>query len=171
MIRRATLGDSKELAELWTRFIEEQAEIDSRLSPSADAVQRLEADLPIWLADSAYLVALAEVQGELVGFITGYLWSMPPVFEEVPEVFVEYLFVDRARRRQGIGRALVDHARTWGQKHHARRLRAGVLSANKEAIDFWNASGATGFITEVVVEIPGAGAQPQKTPLGFVGNS
>lgn len=62
------------------------------------------------------MVAEEEVEGQktVVGYAVGVLQGPPPIFEDVPYIFLSDLYVQPAFRRQGIGTALTERVRGWG---------------------------------------------------------
>ncbi|HLO04074.1 MAG TPA: GNAT family N-acetyltransferase [Symbiobacteriaceae bacterium] len=62
------------------------------------------------------MVAEAEVEGKqsVVGYAVGVLQGPPPIFEDVPYIFLSDLYVLPEFRRQGVGTALIERVRGWG---------------------------------------------------------
>ena len=55
--------------------------------------------------------------------------------------YLQHLAVDRAYRRQGIGRALVDRALAALRAVHINKCHLFVLKTNIQAVDFWENGG------------------------------
>ncbi|MGE5597447.1 MAG: GNAT family N-acetyltransferase [Hyphomicrobiales bacterium] len=90
---------------------------------------------------------IAEDAGEVVGFITGAIEQNQP--DRLPErhATIGYLYVEPTRRREGIGRALIDAAREWAAKQEGvSHIEMTVLAQDIDAARFWQAVGFTPFI-------------------------
>lgn len=168
-MRDASLTDLDALSRLWSRFLREQGAIDPKLAPSSDAVERFRVDLPEWIHDTTRVVAVAERRGAIVAFVSAYLWSLPPIFDAGPELFIEYFYVDESHRRIGVGTALFEEAKQRAKKFGARRIRLAVADRNEVGMRFWAALGGRTVVREIVIPVDGA-ETPQKSPLGFAGN-
>jgi len=96
-------------------------------------------------------MAIPELEQRMRGFIEGEYRAIIfeqcgevvayALFREGPEeIYLRQLFVDRARRRQGIGREAVDLLRSqvWPK---TKRLTVEVLVASQGAVAFWRAVG------------------------------
>jgi GNAT superfamily N-acetyltransferase len=76
------------------------------------------------VAVADHAVMIAETAGRIAGLVHVYT---RPALENPPEAIVEALVVDSARRRGGVGRALMAAAEAWAD---ARGYRAIMLSSN-----------------------------------------
>jgi GNAT superfamily N-acetyltransferase len=79
---------------------------------------------------------VAEADGWLVGFLTGYA-EEPTNLRPVRVAELESMFVRRAFRNQGVGARLVDHFVDWCQEKGAQRMSVTAYSTNLGAIEFY----------------------------------
>jgi GNAT superfamily N-acetyltransferase len=86
------------------------------------------------------VVLVAEDGDELIGFITGYqdLHSVRFGYR----AWVEDFAVAPERRSQGVGRALLDAAKAWGQERGATHLELDSALARTDAHRFYEREGA-----------------------------
>ena len=79
--------------------------------------------------------SLAEDDGALVGFCTGYqdLHSVRFGYR----AWVEDLAVDPERRSEGVGKALLDAAKAWGRERGATHLELDSAEARADAHRFY----------------------------------
>jgi ribosomal protein S18 acetylase RimI-like enzyme len=86
---------------------------------------------------------VAEVDGQLVGFVSLVLRDAPPIPIFVPRklAVVDSLAVRVDHRRAGIGRALMEESERWAAAHHARTIELNVYEFNRSAIAFYKALG------------------------------
>jgi GNAT superfamily N-acetyltransferase len=95
---------------------------------------------------------VAELDGELVGFVTGNT-----VYDSVrtaDAVFLNDLYVAPEARRRGAGRALVARLAALARRDGARCLWWGVDLGDDEALRFYEALGAEdegGFVGRILV--------------------
>ena len=85
-----------------------------------------------WIGSGDYTAKLFEENGEMVAYA---------LYREFPEeIYLRHLFVVRSRRRQAIGRGVMQLLREeiWPR---GRRLTVEVLCANTAGVAFWKAMG------------------------------
>lgn len=95
-------------------------------------VAQLTARMRRWLGSGDYIARIFEENGRLVAYV---LYR-----ESADEVYLRHLFVVRERRREGIGRRVIQILRReiWPP---GRRLTVEVLWANTAGVAFWKAMG------------------------------
>ena len=104
MIHRLTPGDEPRLLELCSRF-------KDRVPSDAEAASLLaHRDIYVWVS---------EVDAELAGFAYAYVLSR---IDGDISVFLYELEVDARFRRHGLGRALVEQARTLAERVGALKM-------------------------------------------------
>ena len=123
--RPATLTDCQLLAELNHQLIEDEGHRNS------NTVAELAERMRVWLAGK-YSAVLFTKGPETVAY--ALYW------EQKHEIYLRHLFVVRHRRRQGIGRAVVEilHSRIWPP---GKRLTVEALVRNTAAVTFWRSVG------------------------------
>lgn len=83
---------------------------------------------------------VARQDGRVLGIMNIYLDSEPanmPVYHH-SYAYVSDLMVTARARRQGIGEALMQHARQWSLTKKMKRLYLNVLSRNTGALKFYH---------------------------------
>ena len=146
IVRPATLADlnacllldhSCVTDHVWQMKVEE---LESQVSVTFHTVRlprRMRADYPRnleqlvedWQRGEGFLVA--EVDSEVHGYID--LLSRP--WQRMG--WVAHMAVDRAHRRQGVGRALMRHARKWAREHGLQMIMAEATTKNYPALCFY----------------------------------
>ncbi len=127
---------------MWYEMLRLHGEIDPRFAPSEDARKRWDNDFNAWLERLSRRLYVAEVDGEVCGFVSAEQWAPPPIYSDGPGVYIVEIYVDSARRGGGVGRALVDAVREWAESLGVHQLRADVVAKNEEAVAFWREMGA-----------------------------
>ncbi len=91
-----------------------------------------------------YTCFVAELEGEVVGMSFCYIRYSTWVGKVL---YLEDLIVKEDKRRQGIGKLLIDQTLTYARNHNFARLSWQVLDWNTPAIEFYK-QWETGFDSE-----------------------
>jgi GNAT superfamily N-acetyltransferase len=134
-IRFATEGDAATIL----GFIRALAEYEKM----PDAVEVNEATLAAQLRGSPppFECLLAEESGDAVGF--ALLFHTYSTWRGRRGLWLEDLFVLPERRREGIGKRLLDFVVALARERQCGRVEWPVLDWNQPAIDFYRSYGAT----------------------------
>lgn len=110
-------------------------------SPAPAVAMRLSRILP--RPDHRFLIA--EIDGRPVGWLHATMWEL---VETGPFVVVGGLVVDRAVRRQGIGRLLMDRAEAWAVEQGCSIVRLWSSDARTDAHRFYERLGYSHIKTQ-----------------------
>ena len=127
--RHATLDDCPVLAGLNHQLIRDEGHRNQMTLPELE--QRMRG----WLSDE-YRAVIFEDGGDVVAYA---------LYREQPDlVYLRQLFVVRDRRRQGLGRHVVEilRSRVWPKD---RRLTVDVLLSNQSGVGFYRSVGYTDY--------------------------
>lgn len=107
--------------------------------------EQLAARMRGWLVSGEYEAVIFAQGGVEVGY---GLYR-----READHVYLRQFFVDRERRRQGIGRAALDWLRVhaWAD---APRIRVDVLVNNPRGVAFWRAVGFVDTYLSLEMDLP-----------------
>lgn len=147
VVRRAEARDSAMLFAQWQRARNHNATMDRRVVPSPVSEDEFAADLREALARPSSATFVAELNGQIAGFIRGTIELNQP--DRLPErhATIGYLYVDEQHRRRGIGRALFGAVAEWAARQEGvSHFEMTVLAADPAAADFWRSIGFTPFI-------------------------
>lgn len=130
-------------------FIELQS-WERRFEPSmprpADAADPYLADMLKRCAASSGQVFVAEQDGVIAGFVCLMARVEPDLDDSLePYSYISDLVVRAAYRGRGIGRQLMAAAEAAARETKTKRLKVGVLVANKRAFEFYRAGGFRGI--------------------------
>lgn len=95
--------------------------------------------LGAWLAQSAHVFVVALDHSTPVGFCFGYLLDR---FDETCMLLLYEIGVQRAYRRRGIGRRLVEEMKAVACKEGARKMWAVTETSNGPACQLYASTGA-----------------------------
>jgi GNAT superfamily N-acetyltransferase len=141
-VRVAAATDLPRLAELWQekRVLLNQSDPRFALSPGGQAQWASAA--AEWLADARCAVLVAEHEGQVLGYVVGWLESgMPAITERVGAV--SEIAIDAHSYRGGLGRALVQALRTWFQERGVEHM---VVSPTYAGAGFLAGVGASPWL-------------------------
>jgi phosphinothricin acetyltransferase len=128
-IRPAEPADAGRVATIYNEGILEGATFETRLRDGDDVIAWLQGDLP---------VVVAVVGGEVVGFAKVGSYSERDVYRGVGEHAV---YVTRAARGQGVGRALLEALADAAERTGLYKLTSRILPTNAASLAVHRAAG------------------------------
>jgi ribosomal protein S18 acetylase RimI-like enzyme len=116
-----------------------------------DAVDPYLADMLERCAASSGQVFVAERDGVVAGFVCLMARVEPDLDDSLePYSYISDLVVRAAYRGRGIGRQLMAAAEAAARAAETKRLKVGVLVANKRAYEFYRAGGFREYTIQLV---------------------
>jgi len=93
--------------------------------------------------DPARLFLVAEISGEVVGFVTAMVTQNEaiPFLVKTPICRVGTIVVDENTRASGVGRQLMAKCTEWAKAQGAEQIRLEVMSFNRDAQQFYTKLG------------------------------
>jgi GNAT superfamily N-acetyltransferase len=140
-VRSARHADVPALASIWQELMDLHERRDERFALATDAVARWRALAHEILGREDGFLSLAELEGTPVGFCLGWVAKNPAIYRVTEVGFISEIAVTHASRRQGVGRALIDAARTWFRARRVSEFQLSTAVWNSDAQDFWAANG------------------------------
>ena len=132
IVRNANIGDAKSIAKLGLQFLEAHSEY----SPLDELIGKrtLAKEINQWkkfLKDKSYIIMVAEINGNIVGFMTLKIVERDKMYKirklgEIEAVAVNKRFTDR-----GYGRALYDHALKFFKSKNVGIVNINIRVGNK----------------------------------------
>jgi ribosomal protein S18 acetylase RimI-like enzyme len=144
LIRLAQEADCERIGSLWLQLVDYHCVLDDTLpKAAADGVRRYAARIASLLDDPQTRTYVAEVDGRIVGYITGMIASMRlEMFAEEVVGFIADVFVEADSRGSGVGQALVQAMEQFFASRNVFEYEWYVASANTAAQAFWRRLGA-----------------------------
>ena len=87
------------------------------------------------------ILIVAVENGEITGFLHGFLKLLPIYLNGGLSGNIGYTFVKPSCRGIGIGKKMVRSAKEWFKKKKCSSVEVQALSKNKEAVKFWRKMG------------------------------
>jgi len=96
-----------------------------------------------WLRDSISSVWLMEVEPQQapVGYLVLTKPDLPLTNLSPADLEIKRIYLLHRFQGTGLGRRMMEHARSHAKTHHCRRLLLGVYAHNREAIQFYEKLG------------------------------
>ena len=97
------------------------------------------------LQDENFVIVVATFEGKLVGVCEAEIKHLGDNIEtRIRDIlFIDYIAVDEAYKRQGIGTKLLDYMKKVVKEKHIQSLELNVWGFNESAIEFYEACGMT----------------------------
>ena len=144
IVREASEKDLPVLVKLGKQLLDLHFEFDPEYYDLEENAGLLFRDwLVSQLAQPNQFIFVAEVQntgprnGEIVGFISGFIKSLYPWFKTRRVGHVSYLVIDSACRNQGIGKLLSDESDRWFRSRKIKYVEVYVEGKNYPGQKAW----------------------------------
>jgi GNAT superfamily N-acetyltransferase len=142
-IRAVERRDLKRAVEMWAALMENAGIHDPRwklVEKAPDSMRRWAEDL--WLVYDPFPHAwVADVDGELVGWLDGHPSNPSPVLDLPRGATIGNLWVEPAWRRRGLGRRLVEAFVARAAAAGYTDIEVGTLARDRNAVAFWREQG------------------------------
>ena len=152
IIRPARESELDDIVALWKEMLEFHRERDRYFTPSDDAPASFRKWALENLLSEDFLLLVAEVDKELVGYCLAGVSMYPPLYELEEYGVIYDLAVTRRHRRKGLGEKLFRGACRWFTRKGLQRLEIGVAVSNEIAGPFWRKMGFTPFMEKLYLE-------------------
>jgi len=143
IIRVALPEDITSISRLWLKFMEYNAKFDDSFMVKPRIQSRFAREILDRLSDPNYRIAVAEVDGEIVGYSFSYVSRKPYFFRLGKFGFIGDVFVLEQFRKRGIGRMLAEDAHEFFRRLNVKQVELLVATKNIETIKFWEKLGYT----------------------------
>ncbi len=155
IIRPVNKEDSDALGEMWLDLVAFHQKLSIDLPSAARGSEHRYVRRIMERLDDPYMCALvAEVEGQVVGFVLGMVINlMPDIFDQRPSGFLADIYVEPHIRRHGVGHSLVNALVDWFRQCGIRTFDWHVSSNNPEGIAFWQSIGGRDVMIRMRADI------------------
>ncbi len=140
VLRHATDQDLDRIQPLWQALYDHQFEHGMLLRLPENAYDAWLKSIRPFLGRFANVV-LAEIDGEIVGFVAGRVRTLPPYFGSATIGAISEVFVSDRHRSRGIGQRLLAFAVQWFEDQRITRVELQVVAGNPDGIRFYRKLG------------------------------
>jgi ribosomal protein S18 acetylase RimI-like enzyme len=146
-IRRATAQDYEALCEIIEEVDALHREALPHIFRESGGPVRERVYILGLLADEDHGLFVAEVEGQVVGFLHVTVRDAPSISILVPRrvAVVDNIAVQEEYRRAGLGRALMGRAERWARAKGSAEMELNVYEFNEAAIAFYESLGYEAF--------------------------
>jgi GNAT superfamily N-acetyltransferase len=102
------------------------------------------------LQDPDHCWRIVEVEGRPIGF--GLIYLLKPKLDP-PAAFVHWAYMERGRRRQGLGQLLLDQLLEWARSRRVERVELQYIDGNEAAEQFWSKLGFRPYARKCVLRL------------------
>lgn len=140
-IRVAVPEDIAGILILWMEFMDFHGERDPAFVRSATGHESFGSFIEENMKSENARVLVADTGDDLIGYCLARVSERPPVFDVRQYGQILDLAVCAARRRGGVGEALLKAATAWFGEKGVSRIDVAVSTANEVAAAFWEKHG------------------------------
>ncbi|HKZ26322.1 MAG TPA: GNAT family N-acetyltransferase [Rubrobacteraceae bacterium] len=140
-VRPGRRDDATAAARLWVMSAEEHTLYDPVYTTAPDAEKVMRRFLSDLSSSSHSCLFVAEVDGEVVGFLSGELREGSPAFQPKTWAAVEDVYVTPDHRSSGIGHALFEACQEWARERGANGVSLQVAADNTRGRKFYQELG------------------------------
>jgi ribosomal protein S18 acetylase RimI-like enzyme len=146
-IRKADEDDLLKTAGLWRDFMRYNGEFNDSFRTGRKSTEIFSQEMLEKIKESDCRLAVADIDGELIGFCYSYISQKPRYFKLSKFGFIGDLYVVPEYRRGGIGRALVKDALDFFAGKRIKQIELLVAVKNTGTIKFWESLGFDHLLT------------------------
>lgn len=146
LIREATKNDIANLCALWRKMMMFHENLDGRFRFTKDARQEYSRHIAGALHTRYMHVFVAEVEGEIIGYIYGEVQERRPIFPAGKFGFISDIYVEEEWRRKGVGRRLFYQMRDWMMKERITAIELLAAERNPYSVAFWESLGFVSYL-------------------------
>lgn len=157
VIRAFTKADADVLGEMWQDLVAYHQQLSADLPSAARGGHHRYVRRLLDRLDDPYTCTLvAELDGQVVGFVLGMIVDLvPDIFEQPPSGFLADIYVEPAARRHGVGRRLVAALTGWFYQCGVKSYDWHVASDNPAGRAFWHSVGGREVMVRMRADVEG----------------
>ncbi|MCW3125885.1 MAG: hypothetical protein JWO03_1543 [Bacteroidetes bacterium] len=139
--RRANKDDIPQILPLWQDLMDTHAAMERMFMPVEDAADKFAEYITSLLDKESYLVAVAEIDTKVVGYVIASVSNTPEVFALRRRMYIQDTVIDPAYRRQGVAKQLMDTLMAFAKERQVEKIDLLVAVKNEAGNKFWKEMG------------------------------
>ncbi|MEO1288293.1 MAG: GNAT family N-acetyltransferase [Chloroflexota bacterium] len=139
MIRPVKREEVDAVGQLWRELVTYHRILSDMMPiPADDGAERYAARIRWSVDDNHVQTFVAEIDGELVGYVYGTVVDLlPEMFKDERAGIVGDIYVKETQRSVGVGTALMDAMKDWFRLRGVTHYELYVAAMNERGIRFW----------------------------------
>lgn len=139
IIRPVNRDEADAVGQLWFELVTYHRILSDMMPmPAEDGAERYAARIRWSVDDNHVQTFVAEVNGQLVGYVYGTVVDLlPEMFQDERAGIVGDIFVKSEQRSKGIGTALMNAMKDWFKLRGVTHYEWYVAAMNEQGIRFW----------------------------------
>jgi len=146
-IRKSRENELLKIAGLWKAFMKYNIDFNKSFEINKKATEIFSREMLEKLKETDSRLAVADSDGELIGFCYSYISQKPKYFRLNKFGFIGDLYVIPEYRRSGVGKALVRDAIDFFNRKKIKQIELLVAVKNEDTIKFWESLGFSHLLT------------------------
>jgi ribosomal protein S18 acetylase RimI-like enzyme len=156
VVRAGRPADIATVGDLWEQMLAYHIERDRRYLTADGAREAFLHYVRVRVLRSAdNKLLIAEVDKAPAGFLIARIERGGPVFLHPDFGYITDTCVDEDYRREGVGRALFEAAKSWFRAKGVTNIRVSVASENPGSMTFWRDLGFRPFMERLWYDLDG----------------
>lgn len=143
IVRDAVATDIEELTRLRTERMEVYLKAEKRLQ--TDLLEWRTAMLS-WLTHPQAKVQVVDREGQIIGYMVGWLWDTPPMVSPSRVGIITEMTVDGHCKQGGVGSAMLKSLSAWFKTQGLTSIEVRVPRLQPIEQAFWQAVGAKSYV-------------------------
>jgi ribosomal protein S18 acetylase RimI-like enzyme len=142
IIRDGRVKDGEKALAVWNEFMDYHKRISVLDNETVPEARDMWAKYFVKFVRSRLRkVIVAELDGEIIGFLLGEIQKRPPIFKTSRQAFVDSICVREKNRNQGIGSMMLNAFSKWAQEKKMPFIMLNVVVENDAAIGCYRKHG------------------------------
>ncbi|MCE7885537.1 MAG: GNAT family N-acetyltransferase [Actinobacteria bacterium ATB1] len=152
-IRRARVGETGALVELWMLMMAEHQRMDPSIRLTPDAAKHYQSYLHSHLLDVSAIVLVAIEDRRPVGFTLAMKCQNLPMFEPEHYGYISDMVVHPSQRGRGLGQEMLRRTEDWLRRQGVSSVQLQVYTGNEPGQRFWSRAGFRPFLQRMWLEL------------------
>ena len=140
-VRPAREDDLSILLSIWSEFVEMYSTFDYDFEVAENAPEVLRDSMRAGLADESSVVLVAMIDGEIAGFLRGWVFENIPGYLPTRKGFIHEIIVRSEHRGHHVGQHLLRSAVKWFRRQGVETIEVKISGKNSVARAFWGIEG------------------------------
>lgn len=140
-VRKAKKSDIDDIIRLADQLRKTEAILDKNLKDDAYLSDVYRERQLKYISSRNKIFLVLEIDGNLVGYVNGYLVENNDVYYKEPVAYLDCLCIDKSVRKQGLGKKLLDEFINVAKKKGIKYVKLNAFESNIPAVNLYKKEG------------------------------